>query len=249
MGYFSQDDIQALCGDNSRLKSEIQARFLTIHKKVFEQLHINDIELNIIKPSEKAVHADTVSRHKNKNDDKVLSVQYMRSRSQAVTIERLMGREEIASANNLIVRLHPVIEVRLSENGLTVELIISPDAWWDQENLKGKLSISRHRYEFYTLLMTLEDAYIMGFWEGVHQSDMHLAGKYFQHPRILDEWLSTFNTNSDWFRLGVWYALDDEALAEDQITATIVEQVRALYPVYLYFLWTSGNNYREFNNT
>ena len=37
MGYFSQDDIQALCGDNSRLKSEIQARFLTIHKKVFEQ--------------------------------------------------------------------------------------------------------------------------------------------------------------------------------------------------------------------
>lgn len=249
MGYFSQEDIQALCGDDNHAKSQVQAQFLTLHKQLFEQLKNDDFDLHIIRANDNAVHADTVSRYQDKGDEAVLSVQYMRSRSQAANIERLMGREEIASVNNLILRLHPVIELRLSEQGLTIELLMSPDAWWDQENLKGKLSVSRHRYEFYTALMALDNGYMMGFWEGTHLSDMNLAGKYFQHPRILDEWLSTFTTNADWFRLGIWYDIDDEAIADDQIVSTLVEQIKAIYPIYQYFLWTSANNYRDFINS
>jgi len=243
MGYFSKTDIQALNGKNASEKEQVQQRFLALHKKVFEQIQVNDIDLNLLVSSANAVSNVTVSQHE---PCEVLTVQYTRTKGQAVTVERLMGREEVASVNNLIVGLHPVIELRLSEAGFAVELIVSPDAWWDQGNLKGKLSIQRHKHEFYTLLMRLGDQFCMGFWQGIHLSEMHLVGKYFQHPRILDEWLGTFHPNADWFRIGVWYEPDNETLSDSQIIDELIDGIQALYPVYHYLMWTSENNFRDF---
>lgn len=246
MAYFSETHIQALSENNASEKKRLQQHFLALHKKVFEQIQDNDINLNLIKSSEHAVSNETISQHEACD---VLAIQYTRNRNKAVTVERLMGREEIASVNTIITRLHPVIEMRFSAEGFALELLVSPDAWWDQENLKGKLSIARHKHEFYSLLMTLEESYCMGFWQGIHLSEMRLNGKYFQHPRILDEWLSTFHPHADWFRIGICYAIDDEALEDDNIVAELSKQIQAIYPIYNYLLWTSENNFRDFLNT
>ncbi|MGJ3240000.1 MAG: hypothetical protein ACFE0Q_14910 [Anaerolineae bacterium] len=247
MSYFLKDDIRALQdGDAQATRDRVRQQFYDLHEKVYKQINVLDIDLSIIKPSSQVIQQETVSQH---NEHNLFAVQYLRSRGQAVAIERLMGREEVASLNNIITRLHPVIEIRLSEAGLTLELIIAPDAWWDQQNVNGKLSIPHHRQGFYRLLQELDARYCMGFWQGIHLSEMHLKGRYFQHPRILDEWLSTFEPRADWFRIGIWYAFDEDALAPDHIVSELVAQVQALYAFYTYFLWTSDNNFRDFSES
>jgi hypothetical protein len=179
-------------------------------------------------------------------DGGALCVAYMRQRGQAVTVERLMGREEVASVHTIDTRRHPVIEIRLGSDGLALELIMSPDAWLDQQNLVGKLRVGRHRQEFYTLLKDLSSAYCMGFWHGTHLSDMHLTAYQFQHPRIMDEWMSTFQPGADWWRIGVWFAYEDEMLDEQQIVWTLLKEIKLLYALYENLAWTSDNNFREF---
>lgn len=242
MGYFSKENIQAIASNASDTK-QVAEKLSALHTSLFEQIQLKNIDLHILNADAGIVRTKTVSHI---NEDKLLAVQYTRLGANAIHVERLMGREEVTTADKTRIELHPVIELRLSEAGLALEFIISPDAWWDQQNLKGKLSVPRHRHEFYSMLMELQAEYCMGFWTGIHLSDMHLTGKYFQHPRILDEWLGTFHPNADWFRIGVWYDIDDEHLSEDSIVDELFKQVQTLYPLYHYFLWTSDNNFRDF---
>ena len=88
--------------------------------------------------------------------------------------------------------------------------------------------------------------YCLGFWKGVHLSEMHLRAAHFQHPRIMDEWMSTFQVNADWFRIGIWYDFADEALYEDQIVSEIMQHIRMLYDLYEHVCWSNNNNFREF---
>lgn len=243
MGYFSSDDVQAICGDDASEKKRVREHFLALHKKILEQIDLNNIDLHSLKSGAEAVSTQTISHD---GEGQLLAVQYTRNGAKAVSIERLMGREDLVSVDKVRFQLHPSIELRLSDAGLTIELLISPDAWWDQQNLKGKLSVPRHRHEFYTMLMDLQIEYCMGFWQGTHLSDMHLTGKYFQHPRILDEWLGTFHPGADWFRIGVWYDIEDELLAPDTIVDELLKQIQTIYPLYQYFLWVNDNNFREF---
>lgn len=242
MGYFSADDLHNLDKLNDAHET-LRQRFHSLHKTVYKTLTDDEINLNLVVPDNRAVDMDSVS---DIEVDETLTVGYLRQRGQAVTVERLMGREEVASINNLLPKLHPVVEMRLWQGGFVIELVLSPDAWWDQQNLKGKLTVARHKYELYNLLTELNEKYIMGFWQGTHLSDMHLKAQYFQHPRILDEWLSTFHPNADWFRIGIWYDIDDEDLAEARIVEEVTQQIHLLYEIYLYILWTSENNFRDF---
>jgi hypothetical protein len=173
-------------------------------------------------------------------------VAYLRTKGEAVTVERLMGREEVANVNAIDAHRHPVIELRLSQDGLALELLLSPDAWWDQQNLLGKMTVARHRQDFYLMLRNFSSRYCMGFWNGTHLSEMHLTANQFQHPRIMEEWMSTFEPGADWWRLGIWYAYEDAALDESAIVQEMMKQIRLLYSVYDYIRWTSDNNYREF---
>ena len=127
-----------------------------------------------------------------------------------------------------------------------VELLMAPDAWWDQQNLLGKLSVIRHKQDFYASLKNFGGNYRLGFWKGVHLSEMHLKAAHFQHIRIIDEWMSTFQANADWFRLGIWYDFDSEFLEEDHIVDELMKQIRLLYSLYMDIRWSSDNNFREF---
>lgn len=238
---FDQAAIKNLETDPNALKiarEQLQA----LHQAVYEQVRLNNLDLNLIHSESHTVQQNSVSDSNAKN---ALSVVYLRTRGQAVQVERLLGREEVANLNTIEARRHPVIEIRISPEHLAVELLLSPDAWWDQQNLMGKMTVGRYRLEFYSLLQTFDVHYCMGFWRGIHLSDMHLSAKHFRHPRIMDEWLSTFQPSADWLRLGIWYAWGDERLQENAANE-IAKQVKALFAVYQHILWTSDNNFREF---
>lgn len=241
MFHFKQELIQNLETDPEALKST-REQLQKLHQAVYEQIRLNKIDLNLIHSESQTVQQDSVSDNKVNN---ALSVVYLRTRGQAVQVERLLGREEVANINAVEARRHPVIEIRVSAQHLAVELILSPDAWWDQQNLVGKMTVPRYRLDFYTLLQQLDIHYCLGFWRGVHLSEMHLSGKHFRHPRILDEWLSTFQPSADCLRLGIWYKWDD-AIWQGETVAEIAKQVKALFGVYQHILWTSDNNFREF---
>lgn len=240
--YFTDDMIQALKEDDESVLPAVKQRFLNLHKALYEQMRLNNIQLHVI-TTDAVVQASSVSE---RHAEQVLSIAYLRSKTQAVNVERLMGREEIANASNIEARRHLVLELRLSPEHFVLELLMSPDAWWDQQNLIGKLSIARHKQDFYSELQNIESEYRLGFWKGVHLSEMHLRTVHFQHFRIIDEWMSTFQANADWFRLGIWYDLDAEELAEDQIVEELMQQLRVLYPLYASICWSSDNNFREF---
>lgn len=174
------------------------------------------------------------------------NLQYLRPKAQALQVERLMGREELTHIRDTQNRRHPLIEVRLTAQGMAIELILSPDAWWDQQNMVGRWTLPQHRAIFYEHLQSLDSLMCLGFWRGVHLGDMHLKASQYQHRRVLDEFLGTFEPNKDWFRLGRWYERHDEALNKANIVTSIVNVVRQLYPLYEFIVWTSDNNYRDF---
>jgi hypothetical protein len=249
MGFFTSNSVHELSIStieaitSSNELQVVSKRLQQLHEKLYAQFKLHGLDLHIIVPQVAAVMPSSVSTVENGG---ALSLAYLRQRAEAVTVERLMGREEVASVHTIDVHRHPVIEIRLGSDGLALELILSPDAWWDQQNFVGKLSISRYRQEFYTLLFDLSSAYRMGFWNGTHLSEMHLTANQFQHPRIMDEWMSTFEPSADWWRVGIWYAYDDDAISETNILETLMNQVRLLYTLYNHMRWTSDNNYRDF---
>jgi len=176
----------------------------------------------------------------------VISIPYRRSNTEAIIVERLMGREEVAGTDTIEVRRHPVIELRLTPDYLTVELLLSPDAWWDQRNFAGKLSIARQRTEFFRLMRQLDENYRLGYWQGTHLGEMHLTARQFHHIDILNEWINTFEAGKDWFRLGIWYEPETLPADEASIQAELLSRIKQLYPLYQYLLWTGDNNFQEF---
>lgn len=244
--FFTNEMIRALGESDAAPLTSTQQRFFELHNELYGQVQFNNLDLHIITASHEAIQRSSVS---DLHAENILSVAYLRSKGQAVNVERLMGREEHANTKNIEARRHLVMELRISQENLCLELIMSPDAWWDQQNLVGKLSIMRHKQDFYASLKDFNSEYRLGFWKGVHLSDMHLRAAHFQHIRIIDEWMSTFQANADWFRLGIWYDWDSELLEETRIVAELMKQIRLLYQLYTEIRWTSDNNFREFYST
>jgi hypothetical protein len=248
MTFFSDDVAPAL--DNmtaaglavSDAGQKLQAELLQLHRALQSRLQTQHIDLYISTVTG-SITTDSVTRLETGG---VLCIPYGRDKGTAITVERLMGREHVVSAHNLETRRHPVIELRLSSTGVTLELVLAPDAWWDQQNLAGKLTVTRHQQEFQSLLQEFPEGYSTGFWEGAYLSEMHLTTKQFQHRVIIDEWMRTFEPGKDWFRMGIWFEWDDERLQADRIEDMLLQQFRVLYPLYQFVQWTGDNNYREF---
>ncbi len=222
-------------------------RLLDLHQKIYPALRMQNLDLTV----HKIAGGDVIQQHSGGHGQTgvALVIQYLRTYSHAVAVERLMGREIEVAPENVETHRHPLIEVRLLPDHFVVELVISPEAWYDQHNMMGKLSIDRYRREFYELLGKQNPACCLGFWQGMYLSDMHLKAVFFQRTRLLDEWMSTFEPQKDWFRLGRWYTPDSPPLAETHIYTEIVEQVRALYTIYDYIIWTGNNNFHNFYKT
>lgn len=175
-----------------------------------------------------------------------LTLTYLRSREQAVAVERLMGKDRVSISGDVEMHRHPVIELRFTPDAFAIELILSPYAWWDQQNLVGKLELAQHRAQFRQLLSLLDSDYRFGFWSGIHLGDMQLSVGQLLQGRVLDEWINTFADGQDWLRVGKWFDVQDPVLDTHHLTAAAFDVVKALHGLYEFILWTSNNNFHPF---
>ena len=136
--------------------------------------------------------------------------------------------------------------MRLTPEHFVIELVLSPKAWWDQQNFIGKLELPQHRTTFRNLLRGLDRDYRLGFWGGTHLSDMHLTVNHLLYGRVLDEWMNTFSDRQDWLRIGKWYSHQDPELDDAVIQNETFNALKALHPLYNFILWTSNNNFHDF---
>lgn len=169
-------------------------------------------------------------------------VMYARSSSEAQVIERVMGRD--IPAHRVDHRCHPAIELRLDSAWLVLELVVPPQAWVDQQNLIGKLSIDRQRREFRKLIARLNPAFRLGFWQGGHLDEMHLTAQHLAHPGVFEQWMTTYNDSQDWFRVGMWYPA--EKLNEGDVAVELFNCAQELYSLYTFIAWHSNNDFRSF---
>lgn len=246
MSYFSFEDhiaLEAATVEDMVHKADLQQaceKLRQLHIIVYPQLRAHHLDLHT---STKGLI--TFASPSALTMSGSVSIVYHRPAGQSLAVERLMGREN-SEAEQIEARRHPVIELRLTPKHFTIELLLSPDAWWDQQNLMGKLTIARHRSEFYTLLSKLDTTYMLGFWRGVSLNDMHLTAEQMRWPQVLDEWIGTFAPGKDWFRVGTWYRPAAATLNGDNIAAEVLRHIRTLYVIYEHALWTSNNNFRSF---
>jgi len=249
MSLFSQknhsavQDVSAGDTDYQPIAENAVQKLAKLHDKLHSQLINNGIELYPPKKHTNVIFESACTSTKRG----MISLQYMRSYSQAVRIERLMGRDETTN-NGIESRRHPVIEVRLTPAYLTVELILSPYAWWDQQNLVGKLTVDRHRKIFFDLLRKLDEDIKIGYWRGIELDEMHVNVGQLHRQHIWDEWIGTFDPGKDWFRVGMWYEPEAEEISEENILDELIMQIRGLHTLYTDMIWSSDNNYREFYN-
>jgi len=215
-------------------------KLYTLHRTVLRRLHEQHIDLH-----GHPDRAQTITPHSMAGRSSIpsLNIPYLRSPEQARAVERMIGREPHAAID---VPRHPVIEVRLCGGQLAVELIVSPAAWWDQRNLIGKLSVPRHRQAFRALIERLPAEVMFGFWDGLMLSDAHVSARQLVRGGVLEPLFKTFSEGHDWLRAGIWYSANDPLLSTDAITFTLTRTISVLYPLYLFSLWTSSNNFHTF---
>jgi hypothetical protein len=244
MSYFSQDTYLALLSptasplDPSGMQ-QVSQRLIDLHKVVYPRMRKYGLDLH---------SAYTLLRGESSaapHNGSALTLTYLRSGSQAAVVEGIMGRDHV-NEEQVVARRHPCIELRLTPHGLTVELVVSPDAWYDQQNFAGKLTVAQHRDAFFRALARLGAGYRVGFWGGLHLDDMHLNAGQLPPTRVLNEWFNTFAPGRDWLRVGYWYAPEDSALSADNIANELFNRVRDLSAIYNFVAWTSNNDFHIF---
>lgn len=238
--YFTTEDFQSAGATQTTLLAD---KFAELHRSLHRRMR--DLTWNLypfwdktpVIPGRSAAASGAIPG---------VSLPYLRSREQAITVERLMGRDGLDAPLKLELNRHPVIELRLTDQHFAVEMIVSPASWLDQRNLVGKLSIARHRDNLRQLLSRMNGDFLMGFWDGVYLTDAHVQLCQLMRGRFLDEWMSTFCDGQDWLRLGMWYEPEDPALDTHVIIPELMQRIGALYHLYNYLTWTSNNNFQHF---
>lgn len=249
MHYFTSEDHQRLaCHNPGSAQSDydiqlVYDKFFELHTALYGRLRDLNYDLH-----SGAHGVPPVSSYSlvGANASETLALIYARSREQALLVERMMGRERNHAHTQVELGRHPAIELRLTPDHFVIELIVSPDAWWDQQNLIGKLGIQRHRDSFRSLLQRMEGDFRLGFWSGEDLSDMHLTTRQLVRGNYLNEWMSTFADGQDWLRMGMWYAPEAPELETSHILRELVTRVGGLYSVYDFLLWTSNNDFHPF---
>lgn len=245
MAYFTYEDHQALSNlfTSGNDVQPVYDKFVQLHNALHRRFrdHNWDLHPNWHNPALISTISATTS-----TPAEALVLAYLRSAEQAQLVERLMGREHRHWNQDSEIYRHPVIELRLTPEHFVVELVLSPFAWWDQQNFIGKLALPRHREALRAILNKIEGDYICGFWDGITLSDMHLTAQQLARGNNLYEWMSTFADGQDFLRMGVWYDADSPALDAGRIVSELVQRVSALHKVYEFVLWTSNNDFHNF---
>jgi hypothetical protein len=222
----------------------VHNRMVQLHKALFPRLRQHGMDLHLCATSsQNPVNFDTAtspSRGEN------MTIAYSRSHNQALVVEGIMGRDPRNTDDAITLSRHPVIEVRITPHGLTVELVVAPTAWHDQQNLAGKLSVHEHRESFHRLLKNCTSDCIVGFWGGTHLDEMHFSTEQLPPAYILAEWMDTFAAGRDWLRIGMWYETEDAALSEQRIVEEVFQRMRELYDLYSFISWNGNNDFINF---
>jgi hypothetical protein len=245
MSYFSYGSRQRFPTDKGHCDTAGPAACLTeLHHTLYDRFRAQSWDLYPYWESSRLVTSVSAA---GGSASELNALIYLRSEGQARMVEENMGLESRSRGyGGISASRHPVIEVRDTPDHFAVELIISPDAWWDQQNVIGKLELDRHQVGLRGLLRSMKPDYCFGFWEGEHLSDMHLTARQLWQGRILNEWLGTFADGQDYLRFGVWYDRDDPALDPRRIANEVYTRLSDLYALYNFLVWSSNNNYRGF---
>lgn len=245
--YFSESDYRAVAELQSRGITEhsglqpVYDKLLDLHQAIYPRIRNHNLDLHPRWHKASIISRETAACPVQ---NAALVLPYFRSREQAEMVERLMGRDQFAAGVDTF--RHPVIELRLTPACFAVELIVSPYAWWDQQNLVGKLGLPQHRAAFYELLAAMGHNCYFGFWQGSELDRMCLTSAELTHRRIVDAWMETFSDGQDWFRLGYWFDPEAPALDDESIQTEVFEAVRKLNRIYSFLVWTSNNNFQAF---
>jgi hypothetical protein len=213
----------------------------TLHHQIYPLFFKHSIDLHPV-VSHRPVCLSSVSTCCEQD---VLTLQYTRSYAQAALVERLMGRDDMIN-HSVDVRHHPVIEVRVMPSFIAVELIVSPYAWWDQQNFIGKISIERHRQRFFRFIQSLDSEAKIGFWRGTQLEGLDVQVGQLKNPRVWNDLMDTFDAGKDWFRIGMWHTQDLSELLITHSPEQWVHQINQLYVMYNDLIWSSNNSYRDF---
>jgi len=246
MSYFTREHhnaILAMSADDYTGMEQVSNRLINLHKNLYSRLQTAGVHLHPL------AGVSTVVTHGSATTTKkadALSIPYSRSEADALNVERVMGYADVATKDEIEIRKHAVIELRITPEHFVVELVVGPNAWYDQQNFVGKFTVKEHRKALYKMLSDLGPDHYFGFWSGIYPDDMHLTTGKLPPPRILYEFIETFAAGRDYVRLGRWYEAGDETLTEADIEATVFQRMRELYQVYEYLLWTSNNNFHKF---
>ncbi|MBZ0304363.1 MAG: hypothetical protein K8J31_31795 [Anaerolineae bacterium] len=245
MSYFTHADHTALSTHTGSLKAlPVYEKFWNLHETVRDKIRMNDWDLH---PHwrKASIISDASSAAAVKPQD-VMVLSYFRPYEQARLVEGLMGIEPADADQDVQTYRHPAIELRIAPEYFSIELVVSPLAWWDQQNFIGKLELGRHRDALRRLLYRLDGDYRFGFWGGENLADMHLTTWQMLHGRVLDEWMDTFADGQDWLRMGIWYEPESSSLSAHYIVQEAITRIGELYSLYDFLLWTGNNNYHDF---
>ncbi len=232
--------------NSSSIPMELQAaqgKLVTLHEALLPRVRNHNLDLHPRPQKSALVCTETASTVTAKD---AITLTYLRSLEQAAAIERLMGKDRGEVLGNVEMNRHPVIELRWTAEAFAIELIVSPYAWWDQQNLVGKLELEQHRSQFRRILSAFDADYRFGFWSGVNLDEMHLTVRQLLQGRVLDEWINTFADGQDWLRVGKWFDAQDPILETHHFTAAAFEVIKSLNTLYEFILWTSNNNFHSF---
>lgn len=240
MTYFTTADHEALAHNFENAHD----KFMGLHQALRDQIRMRDWDLHPHWKKSRII--SNASCTTNNDPDNILVLSYFRSFEQAKLVENLMGIDQTTSQREVHPYRHPVIELRLAPDHFAIELILSPYAWWDQQNFIGKFDLERQRQTLRDMLAEMGDEYRFGFWGGTEMNDMHLTSWQLLQGRILDEWMATFADGQDWMRFGMWYEPECDRLDDDTIVQETIARIGELYNFYDFLLWTSNNNYHDF---
>lgn len=246
MSYFKVQEHMALAAGHGQSDRDFQNAYnklLDLHNTVYPRLRNYNLDLHPRWQKTSIITQESAAELEQSN---TLVLPYFRSREQAEMVERLMGKEHITQSGGVDTYRHPVIELRLTPQHFVIELVLSPYAWWDQQNFIGKLELPNHRAILRELLARMDGDYCFGFWHGLDLCEQHVSNNDLRRGNILHEWMDTFADGQDWLRVGRWYEPESPTLHHTTIVNEVFETVKALNGLYNFLLWTSNNNYQSF---
>jgi len=198
------------------------------HSALYARFRKFNLHLQAVSPSKTitSVHPQSIP-----------TISYVRLLNEAQTVERLIG---LSDGRALDMKHHPIIELRLNEDWLALELVLNPEAWYDQRNWLGKLRVRRYRDEFRDLITGLSPHMRVGSWQGAAPTDKYLTSAQLRLPRVFEAWVGTYCDGRDWLRIGAWFPT---AEVTPDLTDVLFDHAQTLYRLHQYIAWTGRNDF------